>query len=463
MIRALILLLVLLSTQIHAADIPFLSEGMDYFVNVQGAATAIPYGKHSSLRPATEQEKKLMGWDDPVTDLYVAEGLLFLKFALISEPTEFNQSTLPGLSLDAHIYSIVAGRREESVTRLSLGNTTGNILHATVDLMDIMEKGQILLVNFNFSLDDSGRTSGFGKRKRLDLFKDFADDYSSATHGDTIARAAFVYLPAVDVALETTHKSIVLGPSVESCRHGQIELKAKVLDRFTANPRVDYLVYFKTPDKHRLQVMKDWTDLRGEVKAYMNILPYQTLETLFQLESYKMKDIVEKKIPVQAVASSAQGHHTAALTINYYILSPSWTDHYVVGNDLGPEAKLFLLDTQIPKLFTINNDRLLVLLKETSASPALSEAINNPLTFLVVKPDSGQPADQTFLSLVGSKSYASYRLVENGLVFIVDDEPADLFLSALKDLQGELQVFNRGEIQRRTLQMTAGQTLDIKL
>ncbi|MFC1596118.1 hypothetical protein ACFL4D_02390, partial [Candidatus Margulisiibacteriota bacterium] len=374
-----------LCTGVFAVDVPFMSQGMDYFVNVQGAASVIPYGQNSSLRRATEKEKRIWNWQDPLTELYVADGVLYFKFILSSEPTEYGISTLPGLALNGDIYSVKEGLRDDTGNSITIKSITGNTLQATVDLMDTIKKGQILLVNFNFSVGESGKTAGFGKRKRFDLLKDYASDYSAASNWNTVARAAFIYLPAIELRLKASRQSIVIGSSLEGYQDNKLSFSAKVLDKYNLSPEIDYPVSFLARPGSKLSILDEKTNLNGEIRASITVPAYQDIKEIFQKEMYSGKDIASRIFPVYAIAPSAGEEHRAAITLNYYILSPSWSAHCRIDNDMDPRDRFLLLDPKIPKLFTLLNGQLLMLYKETGLKPAIPEMLDEDLTFLVVK------------------------------------------------------------------------------
>ncbi|MFC1477943.1 hypothetical protein ACFL57_00610 [Candidatus Margulisiibacteriota bacterium] len=449
-------------TTAYAVDIPFLSEEMDYFVNVQGRASVTPYGQSSSLRPATEREKKLLNWKDPLTELYVADGILLFRFILVSEPTEFGSSALPGLSLDAYVYSYVNRRQTERITRVTLGSISGNVLNTTVDLMNTMGKGQVLLVNFNYNVGSTIRTTGFGRRKSLDLVKQFDSDYSSATHANTIARIAIIYLPAIRLTLKSHPESAVIGAGLEKSQPDQISLIAKVSEKYSGNPEIEYPVSFRVPSGNLFRVFRDKTNLRGEVKAYIDIPEYKTVAGEFEASENINQDFIRQISRIQAVALSAGAEHIAGVTLNIYALSPRWTNNMLVSAELEQRQRNILLDRRIPKLFTMSNNQLLMILKETYPEPAPAEELED-LVFIVARINELPKSADRILTFNGDEKYPVYRLLQDGYVFIVTEEKDSVFLYSTETLSGDIIVFRRGRQRAQPFKIVPGRALELRL
>ncbi|MFH1429677.1 MAG: hypothetical protein ABIH39_08040 [Candidatus Margulisiibacteriota bacterium] len=457
-----LIILLLVFTTAYAVDVPLLSEQMDYFVNVQGGASVVPYGKASSLRPATEREKKLLNWNDPIAQLYVADGILLFRFRLAGEPTEYGRSALPGLSLDAYVYSYVNRRQTERIKNITLGSVSGNILNATVDLMNIMTKGQVLMVNFKYNIGSSARTAGFGKRKSLDLIKQFDSDYSSATNANTIARIAIVYLPAVRLALKSSQESVVIGAGLEQSPPDQFSLIAKVTEKYSGDPEIEYPVSFLVPSGNLFRVFRDKTNLKGEVYAYVDVPEYQIFAQEFKDNTYQGSDVIRKASRIQAVALSAGQEHTAGVTLNVYVLSPRWVNFISLSDELEKRQIDILLDRRIPRLFTMRDNQLLMVLNETYPEPAVAKEPEE-LVFVAARIDGLSQSADRLLTLNGEEEYPVYRLIEDGYVFVVHEKEDSVFLSSTETLSGEIIVFRAGRQRAQPFKIIPGQALELRL
>ena len=444
----------------YAVNLPLFSEGMDYYVNVQGKASLNAYGDRSSLRLASETEKKLINWNDPLTELYVAEGLLYLELALQGEPTEFDSTAQPRLTLDAYVYSVVSGKRSEAVDQLTLGQANGNILSTSVDLMSIMTKGQVLVVNYNYSLGDTLKTTGYGQRKLQDLLKESISDYSSETNRNTIARVAIVYLPAIRIELQASESDLVLGSSFAEIQPESLVFTAKVLERYTGDPELGYPLSFRAPSDNYLSLDRGKTNLQGEVKTFAFLPRYETLTANYLANL--ATDYIQSKTRVEAVAFSAGQEHLASVTINTTILAPKWDHHFLLNDDLAPEAKLILLDKSLAKLFLIKNNNVFFLHKTSDRLANITETIDN-FAVVIVRVPEDQWSKKVVLQLIGKEKVPAYTFIGNGRAFVPNDLNQDYLLFSTHSLKGELLIYKKGQWKVEPFEIEAGKAKGLRL